>query len=383
MLVGMTTFGGDGGRSGIGRYVSQLVRTLPEAGPEDRFEIMVHASERGAFVEPEAGVDILEFPGTMSRPISDVAWHQIGLPLVAAWRRFDVLFLPAGNRRLPAWCPCPTVGTVHDFSSLHVPGKYDSSRMTYIRRVLPALMRRLDHVITPSESSRRDVIDTAGVPPEKVTVTPLGVDLDRFHPMDPLETGPRLAAGLGISQPFILYVSRIEHPGKNHVRLIRAFSRLKVRTGLPHLLVLAGPDWFRSEAVHREAASSPVCRDIRFAGHVSANELTDLYAAADAFVFPSLYEGFGLPVLEAMACGTPVACADTSSLPEVAGDAAVLFHPEDEDSMADAIESILGDPARRAALVAAGMARAREYTWERTALATMEVLRGVAARRLC
>jgi glycosyltransferase involved in cell wall biosynthesis len=251
--------------------------------------------------------------------------------------------------------------------------------MFYVHHVLPALVRRLDHVLTVSESSRRDILEFAGVREDRVTVTPLGVGHARFRPLPAAQTAPRLKA-LGVEPPYVLYVARLEHPGKNHVGLIRAFAEFRQRTGLPHRLVLAGPDWTRADEVHREAARSPHAAAIVFPGAVSADDLLALYAGADLFVLPSHYEGFGLPILESMACGVPVACSNTSSMPEVAGDAGVLFDPADPLSIADAMGRVLTDRPLRDELAARSLARAREYTWERTARQTRDVLRRAAGR---
>ncbi len=380
MRVGITTFGCDAGRSGIGRYAAQLIRELPRLDPDgdDEYEVLVHRAERDAFVR-ETTAAVRELPGRLTHPLADIAWHQSALPAWCALRGYDVLFLPAGNRRLPAWCPCPTVGTVHDFAALHIAGKYDPARVFYIRHVLPALMRRLDHVLTVSENSRRDIVEHGHVPPERVTVTPLACDPAVFHPRDTAASRDLLSRELGLDRPFVLYVARLEHPGKNHVGLIRAFASLKAaHPDLPHQLVLAGPDWTRAGEIRREAAASPACADIRLPGAVRVDLLPHLYAACDLFVFPSLYEGFGLPVLEAMASGVPVACADVSSIPEVAGDAAERFDPSSVQEIRDAIDRVLHDASGRAARVQAGLRRAAQFSWEKTALRTRDVLRRVA-----
>ena len=178
--------------------------------------------------------------------------------------------------------------------------------------------------------------------------------------------------------PFILYTSRIEHPGKNHARLIRAFAELKRKERIPHQLVLAGTDRERADEVHRIAEESGFAKDILFTGFVASEDLPLLYQAADLFVFPSLYEGFGLPILEAMACGTPVACSRISSMPEVAGDAAVLFDPEEEGSIASAIRSIITGTDLRRDLAARGLERSRQFSWARTAAQTLGVIRSLA-----
>ncbi len=373
MHVGVTTFGCDAGRSGIGRYAIQLLHEFSRDPGGDRFEVLVHQAERKTFLADAGALTAVATPGWLTHPIPDIAWHQLALPAWCAARRLDVLFLPAGNRRLPLVVPCPAVGTVHDLSQFHVEAKYDAARMFYVKRVLPFLVRRLDHVLTVSESSRRDILEYTGIAPDRVTVTPLGVDHAAFRPRKAAEIRPQLA-GMGLDSPYILYVARLEHPGKNHVGLIRAFEALKARTGLPHQLVLAGPDWTRADEVHLAAARSPCAADIRFPGGLAFDALTSLYAGADLFVLPSFYEGFGLPILESMACGVPVACSNVSSMPEVAGDAGVLFDPDDPADLADAMEKVLLDRALHATLAKRSVARAKEFTWERTARLTRDVL---------
>jgi glycosyltransferase involved in cell wall biosynthesis len=212
-----------------------------------------------------------------------------------------------------------------------------------------------------------------GLRPDRVTVTPLAADPAVFFPGDRAAAAAHVAARFGVTGPFVLYIARIEHPGKNHVRLIRAFDRLKTRTGLPHKLVLAGSDRERAAEVHAEAASARHARDIVFTGFVPTDSVADLYRAADVFAFPSLFEGFGLPLLEAMACGTPVVAADVASLPEVAGDAARLIDPRDEHALAAALEAVLTDPAVSADLVARGLTRSQAFSWQRTARQTLDV----------
>ncbi len=382
MTIGVSCFAGDQGRSGIGRYIVTLLREFAGiAGPGERFEVAVAAGERSLFVPEDARFLALEVADFVARPVVNVAWHLTALWVLAWRRRWDVAFLPAANRRLPLAMPCPTVGTVHDLASLHVPRKYDPARTLYVTRVLPRLIRRLNRVLVPSASTGEDVMRAARVPADRVEVIPLGVDIERFHRRDREEARARVARRLGSLQPYVLYVSRIEHPGKNHVGLIRAFERLKATGTLPHRLVFAGADWSGAEEVHRAACGSSVSHDIVFAGFVAPEDLPDLYAAADVVVFPSWYEGFGLPVLEAMACGAAVACSNRSSLPEVAKDAALLFDPADVEGMACALGRLLADPDLRSELAARGLARSRQYTWRRTAERTLDAIRRAAERR--
>jgi glycosyltransferase involved in cell wall biosynthesis len=375
MNLAITTYGGDGGKSGISRYIIQLLREMAGPCSDHRVDVFAFADEAGIFIPENSGYHLVPGTDSIRKPIPNILWHQVALARHLRRLKSNVLFLPAANRRVPWYCPVPMVGTVHDFSTIHVEGKYDPARNFYIRRVLPMLVRRLSHVLTVSESSKRDIVEYAGVPPERVTVTPLAADLEVFHvPNDLQEVRHRLQVQLDITAPYILYTSRLEHPGKNHVRLIQAFDRWKSASGAPHSLVLAGSDWGGAEAIHQEAARATHSKAIRLLGFVPGSALPDLYAGADLFVFPSLYEGFGLPLLEAMACGAPVACARVSSLPEVAGDAAQYFDPSDIDDMARALGDVLGNPERGQQLREAGLARCREFSWKKTAQTTLEVL---------
>lgn len=379
MRVGMTTFGGDGGQSGISRYIIELLRAFAQ-WPDLDIELITAADERDIFIPPASDITMIPVAHAFTSAAVNLLWHQLALPRLCRQQGYDVCFLPAANRRVSYALPIPSVGTVHDFSSLHIAGKYDLPHHLYITRVLPALVRRLTHVLTVSESSKRDIVEFARVPPERVTVTPLAADTQRYYPRDQGEALARVQQWYGVARPYLLYIARIEHPGKNHVRLIAAFDQLKSRLDLPHQLLFAGSDWNGAAAVHLAAERATAAADIRFLGFVPDAHLPDLLCGAEMLAFPSLFEGFGLPVLEAMCCGVPVASANCSSMPEVGGDAVLYFDPYAEDAIAECMAVLLTDETVREQCRTRGVARAGTYSWTRTAAQTVQVLREVSGQ---
>jgi glycosyltransferase involved in cell wall biosynthesis len=313
----------------------------------------------------------------VGHPLVNIVWHLLWLPLMLRRHRCDCVYMPAGNRRLSWWYGCPSVGTVHDLSQLHVAGKYDPMRMFYSRRVLPRLMRRLTHVISVSQATRRDLLSHAMLEPGQVDVVYNGADLDRFRAIDREQARAHVREKFRIEAPYLLYTARLEHPGKNHVRLLQAFARIKRESGLPHRLVCAGSPWYGAEAIYGSARELGIERDVHFPGFVHNSDLPALYAGADLFVFPSLFEGFGIPLLEAMASGTPVCASNVSSIPEVVQDAGLLFDPSDPDEIGRAISMILRDDDLAARLVRRGLARSRLFSWDDSARQVLSICRAV------
>jgi glycosyltransferase involved in cell wall biosynthesis len=378
MKVLLPTFGSDGGKSGIGQYLVNLLRALPAVAPDLEIDVLSFKEEEHLYVSDSSSVRVIVLGTDLRNPIRNLTWMQYALPRLCIRGEYDLVFFPAANRRLAFRLPCPSVGTFHDLAIRHLRGKYDWIHGLYSLRVLPIMVRRLSAIITDSECSKCDLVEYVGVPENRVSVIPLGVDTKRFEPHDKYECTKRARLRYGVNGPYLLYISRIEHPGKNHVRLIRAFEQVKREHQFPHQLVLAGSDWSGADAVHRAANESAYAADIVFTGFVPDEHIADLYGGADAFVFPSLFEGFGMPVLEAMACGIPVVCSNSSSLPEVAGDAAMLFEPTDVEEMASALRTVLTDSKTRNILINKGLERSALFSWENAAKKTVEVFQRVA-----
>ncbi len=294
-----------------------------------------------------------------------VLGEQALLPVLAARARVDLMHSLASTA--PAWGPFRRVVTVHDLIYARFPDAHSGLRDRGMRVLVPLGVRRSARVIADSLSTQADLIELLGTPPERIDVAPLGFGVPpRTRALDEAATRARFRLG----ERRVLLSLSAKRPHKNLLALIVALARIPVERR--PLLVLPGyPTWHEAELRERAAALG-VLDDVRFENWVTGEELEGLWALADAFVFPSLYEGFGLPVLEAMHRGVAVACADASSLPEVAGDAALLFDPRDVAAIAGAIERLLGDPALASSLRARGLARAREFTWARTARLTLD-----------
>ncbi len=277
----------------------------------------------------------------------------------------------ATEHLLPRLSSVRTVFTLHDLIFLFHPETHKPLNRWFLTLMMPRFLRAADAVIAVSECTRRDAVRAYGIPEEKITVIYEGVS-PRFRPASP-EAIQAVRAKYRLPERFILYVGTIE-PRKNLTALLEAYAALQSRnTQHAARLVIVGKKGWLYEGFFRRLRELGLEERVYFTGYVPDEDLPALYSAADLFVFPSLYEGFGLPVLEAMACGVPVVCSNTSSLPEVAGDAALLADPTDIRALAAAMERALTDEALRASLRARGLERARQFTWEEAAKRTVEV----------
>lgn len=381
MNVGISTSVIQRGRTGIAQYVFALVRALARRPDGLRIHLLVLEEDRPLFEDVADRVTLVPVSERHRSALRNILWHQTVLPGLARRLGLDVLHTPS-YRRLVWSARLPRVGTIHDLAPFHVTGKYDPLRMFYGRQVVRRLARRQDAVIAVSGRTAADLKQHFGLGSDRVTVIWNGLDHDRFHPGDPAAAREEARRLWGLDGPFFLYVSRLEHPGKNHVRLIEAYERFRRTTGQRWLLVLGGSDWHGAEAIHAAARASEFAADIRLPGFIDDARLPDLYRAASALVYPSLFEGFGFPPLEAMACGCPVVCSDRGSLGEVIGDAAEVVDPLEAGSIAAGLSRLAGDADLRRRRVASGLANARRFDWDDAARRTVDVYRRAVARSM-
>lgn len=331
--------------TGVGHYTAELARNLAVVAPSDSFTL----------VSPSG--------------LLKSRWWSLGLPLYLLRNSFDLFH--GTNYEVPFWSRCPTVVTIHDLSLLLHSGVHRDQLVGRARWRLPWMAKRASKIITPSNSIKTELCEAFGIHPDKVAVTP-----EAPRQVFKKRKDPELLRRLGIEGDFILFVGTIE-PRKNLRRLVEAFDRMLRNTSLRAKLVIAGGQgWMMDDFVSfikEKGLDDRVC----LTGYLGDEDLCALYSTCAAFIYPSLYEGFGLPPLEAMACGAPVITSRTPALLETAGGAARLVDPNDVDDMARAMTEMLSDVRARQHYAELGKVHVKKFSWEQTALKTLEVYREV------
>lgn len=292
--------------------------------------------------------------------------------------RIDKLDLLHVTYNTPLFTKCPQVVAVHDISYAHFPEFFSKRDLRLLSKYVPYSVRSARHVLTLSQSAADDIANVYGVPREKLTVVPLAARKTYTHVADPALVG-EVRERFGLAGPYILAVGNLQ-PRKNLSRLVEAFAQLP-RSLRDLKLVLVGKAQWQQSQVYERVKDLNLEDRVVFTGYVTDDELALLYHSSQALVYPSLYEGFGLPILEAMACGTPVICSNTSSMPEVAGDAALLIDPLNVGEMSEAIAQVAGSGSVRAELAARGLRRNAQFTWQETARQTANVYEKVVEDR--
>jgi glycosyltransferase involved in cell wall biosynthesis len=349
---------------GVGNYIKNLVWSLSSRDSKNEYLLFVSKENIGHVQGLPANFEIVLAPGNPSKKI---LWEQFILP--GKLKKYSVDLYHGPSFSMPFVKTCLQVVTIHDASFNLTPEHHPMYRRHYYRATVPGVMRNVDAVISVSQRAKSDLLKLVSVTPQKISVVPLGVD-PRFHSVKNENKLLSLRNKYDLPRPFILFVGMIE-PRKNIELLVDAY--LSGNCSDRFDLVLAGSlGWDHSQLLQKITASAKK-HCIRLPGYIEDADLPALYSAAEVFVYPSIYEGFGLPILESMACGTPVITSSVSSLPEVAGNAALLVDPRNLADLAWALQKVLAEKSLRDELTARGLQRAAIFTWDLTAQKTLSV----------
>ena len=348
--------------AGIKGYIANLIRALPEADPSITYTVFC-----GSQGQPPAHerLAVWRTPFSTQHPLRRILWEQLGQPVALRRARPDVAHALAFVT--PVFSRVPSIVTVYDLSFVHYPGLLPAARRWYLQALTRRSCRVARRVIAISQSTARDLVATFGIRADKIDVAVPGVD-PGFTPLPEAEV-EAFRARAGLPDRFLLFVGTLE-PRKNLPVLLRAYAQLPAADRAAVPLVLAGGKGWMFDDVFRTIEANGLSDSVHLPGYVPADDLPLWYNAAETFVYPSVFEGFGLPVVEALACGSPALVSDASSLPEAAGDG-VLLPPDDVDAWTGALAHAIHDPAWRADEAARGRAHAAAFTWAHTAAQTV------------
>lgn len=351
-------------RAGVSHYIEQVLRHLADRDQRNRYTIYTTRGLDQAALGLPANFHVRPSRLPTINPRVRIPWEQLLAPLLMRQIKADVFH--GTLNVVPLACPIPSVVTIHDLAFIRFPQTFRAYNRTYLDFATRLTARRAARILTVSEHTRREVIGLLGVPAERVVVTPNAARA-HFRPPHPTAIA-QLRARHSLPEQFLLYVGTLE-PRKNLTTLLDAYGEVARRTDVP-LLIGGGKGWLYTPIFERLEALG-LRERVHFVGYIDEDELPLWYAAATAFVFPSIYEGFGMPPLEAMACGTPVVTSNTSSLPEVVGDAGIMVDPHDQAALAAALIEVIRNADLRAELRARGLQRAAQFTWRTTAERTL------------
>ena len=372
MKVGIDTFGCGHGRSGLGSYLNSLVQHLKN---DDTVQYELFGAEIDRYTygsENDVAYKSISLPDSL---VAERAWHLFAANLFAKKQKYDAVLYPAAAHMLPFAFTVPGVAIVNDLVSEFFLSKKDTKHEVHVKHTL----NRAARIIAASHCIKRD-LERLGIKSDRISVIHNGVDHSMFYPRELLSPNLVDIKPFAIQRPYFIYASRLSSPSKKHIELIKAFTLFKERTHLPHRLVLAGSEDAYSEEVHKAVFSSHSASDIFVTGFFPHESFPELYSGSDGCIFPSVSEGVGLPVLEAMATGVPVACSKSGALPEIAGEHALFFDSDNIEQMADALTTLATDKKTKEALVSGGLEWSKRFSWERTATLIQEVLQSVVKK---
>jgi glycosyltransferase involved in cell wall biosynthesis len=361
-------------RAGISHYVEQALLELGQIDSRNRYTVYTTRGLDNEALGLPANFRVAPSHFPTINPRVRIPWEQLLAP--ALLRRSGAEIFHGVHSVVPFACPVPSLVTVHDLAFIRFSQTFRAYNRAYLDLATRISVRKAARVLVVSEHTKREVVGLLGVPAERVIVTP-NAPRAHFRPPDPLAL-ETFRAKKGLPERFVLYVGTLE-PRKNLTTLLEAYAKVAAHHDVP-LIVGGGKGWLY-DAVFQRLEALGLRERVQFVGYIEEEELPLWYAAATVFVFPSIYEGFGMPPLEAMACGTPVIASNSSSLPEVVGDAGLMAPPHDANAFAEAIVRVLDDGALREALRERGLAQAARFTWRTTAERTLAAYEAVAAER--
>ncbi len=350
-------------------YVRNRVKCLAGMGDGNTYVVFVNRESAGVFddVGPRVKIVLCSLRAS-SRPLR-ILWEQVVLPFQTLRHKIDILF--SAGMTSPFVCPVPSVVAIFDLQHVLQPENFPRWYLPFVKWIIYLSAKLADGVVTISQKVRDDIVKFYRIPSGDIAVTYLAADHDTFFPRDTKEV-EEVRTKYGLPERFILYAAA-SLPHKNHALLFEALRMLKERGGRTRLVLIGARDK-GYDAIAEMIEKTGLQTDVVFTGWLPFEDIAPIYCASDALVFPSLNEGFGMPVIEAMACGVPVVCSNIEPLPEVAGDAAYFIDPYDPSSIAEGISKVISDRNLRRDLIEKGFRRAAAFTWENTALKTLEFI---------
>jgi len=361
MRIGINTLGPSKLKAGVGNYVYELVRNLLQVDKRNEYFIIVNADNAALFEIEQKNVHIIHAPACTTRKNLRIVWEQVGIPFLCWKQGIDVFHSPGFVA--PLLLPCKSVITIHDMTFFSHPCMHEVSKVMYFWLFIPLSAWFANRISADSENTRKEIVRYVRVSPEKVKTIHLAAS-SLYRPISKTKAKQQVAKKYNIQHSFILFVGTLE-PRKNITGLIESYAR----AGLKQQLVIVGSKGWHYKSIFEKVKEHHIEHKVLFTGYVPDADLPFFYAAADLFVYPSFYEGFGIPPLEALQCGCPVLTSNVSSLPEVVGDAAVCVDPSKDFS--SAMISLLADEKRQSELRMKGFLQAQMFSWKKCAQETL------------
>lgn len=371
MRIAINTLSLNKTKAGMGNYIINLVNNLAHIDKKNEYHVFVSENNKHFFNIKQGNFKIINIGRIIRINLARLVWEQVFLPAYVKRHKIDVLHSPGFV--IPFLSKAKNVLTIADMTFINYPKVHTIVKRAYFGLFMPYSMRKADRIISISGSTKRDALKLININPDKIEVTHLAPE-EGFRVIDRKKAESRIKLDYKIYSPFILFVGMIE-PRKNLIRVLNSFSELKKglkKEKFPHKLVIVGKKGWKYRGIFETVERLSLKKDVVFTGYIPDADLAMFYNAADIFVYPCLYEGFGLPILEAMACGCPVITSDVSSMPEVAGNAALLVNPKDAHKISSAIGRLIKDRKLREDMIKKGLKRSREFSWRRCARETLK-----------